>query len=125
MAIPVDDFVSTNLVIIGIDLLETPEQLMEFREQVGSPLTIRLLTVAELPSRSLTTLAWSTCACWTGRILGRSLELVDKLSTYPETGFGAEFAISLGVWGRRFGYGSPAWGHGPFRRSGSSRCLPA
>ena len=49
MAIPVDDFVSTNLVIIGIDLLETPEQLMEFREQVGSPLTIEAGVVTNFP----------------------------------------------------------------------------
>ena len=50
MAIPVDDLVSANLVIIGIDLLMTPEQLMEFREKVGSPLTIEAGAVANFPT---------------------------------------------------------------------------
>jgi hypothetical protein len=49
MAIQVDDFVSTNLVIIGINLLETPEQLMEFRQQVGNPLTIEAGAVTNFP----------------------------------------------------------------------------
>ena len=40
-----------------------------------------------------------------------SLEPVDKLSTYPETGVSCGIRLSLVVLARRFVYGGPAWGY--------------